>query len=166
LEAAVFYFLAATTIGSGILFMTSKKIVHSVFYCFILFMAVAGLYLLLEAPFLAAAQIFIYGGAVTVLILFVVMVTVTDIHGKLRHNQSALGLLIVVFFGSVLIFAIQATKWPVAKTVAKTGDKSFENLMDRLAETLFKVYYFPFEVAGVLLLAALVGAIYLAREKE
>ncbi|KKL24786.1 hypothetical protein LCGC14_2411850, partial [marine sediment metagenome] len=121
MEAAVFYFLAATTIGSGILFMTSKKIVHSVFYCFILFMAVAGLYLLLEAPFLAAAQIFIYGGAVTVLILFVVMVTVTDIHGKLRHNQSALGLLIVVFFGSVLIFAIQATKWPVAKTVAKTG---------------------------------------------
>ena len=165
MEAIVFYSVAALTIGSGILFMTSKKIVHSVFYAFILFMAVAGIYLILDAPFLAAAQIFIYGGAVTVLILFVVMVTVTDIHGRLKVSHSGIGLIIVVFFASVLVFAIQATKWPVVKTVSRSG-ADLSNFMDKLAETLFKIYYFPFEVAGVLLLSALVGAVYLAREKE
>lgn len=166
MESTLFYILATATIGSGILFLTSKKIVHSVFYCLILFIVLAGVFLMLDAPFIAAAQIFIYGGAITVLILFVVMLTMTDIYGKLKNNQSMVGLLTVAFFGSVLIFAIQATKWPIAKAVTKNTGNALTLLTDKLAEQLFKVYYFPFEVAGVLLLAALVGAIYLAREKE
>ncbi len=166
MESIVFYLLAAATIGSGVLFLTSKKIVHSVFYSFVLFVVLAGIFLLSDAPFIAAAQIFIYGGAITVLILFVVMVTVTDIHGKLESNHSAIALLIVAFFVSVLVFVIQITKWPVTANIVQKTGPALKAVTDELAKQLFKVYYFPFEAAGVLLLAALVGAIYLAREKE
>lgn len=162
MEAVVFYFLATIILLTGILFMTSNKIVHCIFYCFVMFIALAGVFLLLDAPFIAAAQIFIYGGAVTVLILFVVMLTITDVHGSLRASQTSIGLLVVAFFGSVLAFAVQATKWPISKKLIQTGSV----LTNLFAQKLFKIYYFPFEVAGVLLLAALVGAIYLAREKE
>ena len=141
--------------------MTSKKIVHCIFYCFIMFIGIGGLFLLLDAPFLAAAQLFIYGGAVTVLVLFIVMLTVTDLHGSLRNAQSGLALLVIAFFGSVLAFAVQVSKWPVVKN-PDVG----VNVMSRFAEQLFKNYYFPFEIAGVLLLAALVGAIYLGREED
>lgn len=162
MEAFVFYLLAFLILIAGILFMTSNKMVHCIFYCFCIFIALAGVFLLLDAPFIAAAQIFIYGGAVTVLILFVVMLTITDVHGTLRTSQSSMGLLVVAFFGSVLAFAMQATKWPISKKLIQTGSA----LTNRFAFELFKNYYFPFEIAGVLLLAALVGAIYLAREKE
>lgn len=166
MESTIFYILSAVTIGSGILFMTSRKIVHSVFYCFILFITLAGIFLLLDAPFIAAAQVFIYGGAITVLILFVVMVTITDVHGKLRQHQSAIGLVLVAVLFSFMVFGILATKWPIAKNVVRSSGSALSSVTNQLAEQLFKAYYFPFEVAGLLLLAALVGAIYLAREKE
>lgn len=162
METFVFYLLATIILIGGILFMTSNKMVHCIFYCFCMFIALAGIFLLLDAPFIAAAQVFIYGGAVTVLILFVVMLTVTDVHGSLRASQSSMGLLVVAFFGSVLAFAMQVTKWPISKKLIQAGP----DMMSRFAKELFKNYFFPFELAGVLLLAALVGAIYLAREKE
>jgi NADH:ubiquinone oxidoreductase subunit 6 (subunit J) len=162
MEAFVFYFLSALILLCGFLFMTSKKIVHCIFYCFAIFISLAGIFLLLDAPFISAAQVFIYGGAVTVLILFIVMLTVTDIHGSLRNEQSGIALLVVAFFGTVLAFTLQTTKWPITKKFLATGD----SLMDLFAQQLFKNYYFPFEMAGILLLAALVGSIYLARERE
>jgi len=162
LEGILFYAISAAIVGASVLFMTSKKMVHCIFYCFIVFIGVAGLFMLLDAPFLAAAQIFIYGGAVTVLILFIVMLTITDVHGILRYSQSGMGLLVIAFFGSVLTYAIVQTTWPLADKTIEAG----EALMKEFASVLFKYFYFPFEIAGVLLLAALVGAIYLAREKE
>ena len=162
MEIFIFYFISVILIGSAIMFMVSNKIVHSIFYCFIAFISLAGMFLLLDAPFIAAAQVFIYGGAVTVLLLFVVMLTITDVHGEIIHRQSSMAFAVVTLFVIALIFAMQVTKWPITKKIIING----EQLMNIFAETLFKTYYFPFEVAGVLLLAALVGALYLAKEQN
>lgn len=157
MDQLLFYFLAALIIFSGIKFLTVNETIHAVLYFFLTLMSTAGLFFILSAPFVAAMQILVYGGAITVLILFVVMLTTLD-HPNIDALKSGpwqSGAMAGIF----LVFLSMGTFY---EGWSKSGT-TIGNLgtLD-LARVLFKEYVIPFEIASILLLAALIGAIYLA----
>lgn len=162
LEYLIFGVAALITLGAGIAVVTEKNILHSAFFLVLSFFGVAALYVMLEAPFLAVAQILIYIGAIAVLIIFAIMLTRRLLSEDLiqRNAQwfwSALGAL--AFFG-VLALIIFEVNWPALQTAVP------EDPIVLLGEGLLSTYLIPFEIASVLLLAALIGAIIIGREKE
>lgn len=162
LEYLIFGVSALITLGAGIAVVTEKNILHSAFFLVLSFFGVAALYVMLEAPFLAVAQILIYIGAIAVLIIFAIMLTRRLLSEDLiqRNAQwfwSALGAL--VFFG-VLALIVFRVNWPVVQTAVP------EEPIVQLGEGLVSTYLIPFEIASVLLLTALIGAIIIGRENE
>jgi NAD(P)H-quinone oxidoreductase subunit 6 len=161
----LFYLFALLTVGAAAVVALSRNILHSAFSLLAAFTGVAGLFVLLRADFLAAAQVLIYVGGILVLILFAIMMT-RGIHHPAASNES-LGLwrgilLAAVAFG-ILVRLITATAWfggrgpveppPGQATVATLGG------------SLLGTYLFPFELASVVLLAALVAAAVLVRKE-
>ena len=151
---------AIIVLGSlGVVLLTN--IVYSAFLLGGVFMAVAGLYLLLNASFVAAAQILVYVGAVNVLILFAIMLV-----NKKENLQPIKGLQLRKFLSggvcagllALLIRVDLTTPWPLPGPTP-VGEEATE----RLGEHLFTDYLLPFELASVLLLMAMIGAIVLAR---
>jgi NAD(P)H-quinone oxidoreductase subunit 6 len=148
-------------IGTALGVVLLPKIVHSAFLLAGVFISISGLYILLNADFVAAAQILVYVGAVSVLILFAIMLVnkqedYVELPGRtLRKAATA-----VVCFGlfALLGTMVLATPWSLDTTSAPV-----ENTIVALGEHFFSDYLLPFELASVLLLMAMVGAIILAR---
>ena len=162
--ALLFYLTASIAVGSAIFVVLNRNAVYSAILLVLCFFALAVLYLLLEAYFLAVLEVFIYAGAIMVLFLFVIMLLNLGREDALPHFiqlQRALSLLMVVlfFFGIFLIMlnGPGVLHQPVEKFSAG-GIYS-------LGEALFTKYLFPFEVASLLLLVALIGTVYLANKK-
>tara|TARA_Y100001968_G_scaffold157707_1_gene144073 strand:+ start:564 stop:1166 length:603 start_codon:yes stop_codon:yes gene_type:complete len=156
-----FLILSSVIVSGSLAVVLLENIVYSAFILGGVFMAVAGLYLLLNASFVAAAQILVYVGAVNVLILFAIMLVnnkekLKPIEGlktrKLISGFICSGLLILLLRVSV------TTKWNVPGTTS-IGEEATE----RIGEHLFTDYLLPFELASILLLMAMIGAIVLAR---
>ena len=157
-----FIILVFVTVPAACMVVLARDIVHAALFLALAFFGVAGLYLLLDAPFIAAVQVLIYIGAIIVLVLFALMLTgQRRMRVPRRAGAVALpaGTLAVVLF-LLVAFAIHDVRWPVqaARPPAYT--------VAPLAEGLLSVYLLPFEVASVLLLVALVGAILLAKEEQ
>jgi NADH-quinone oxidoreductase subunit J len=158
----LFFIIAGVIVASAIAMLVSRDFVHSVLFLLLALCSFAGLYALLDATFLALLQLFLYAGAVTVVLVFVVMLTrpqVADFRALLQR-QTAYAAVAVLAISAPLLDALVrlAGTLPVAPaTAASTRD---------LAHALMGTYAAPFELASVVLLAALVGAIYLAREAE
>ena len=160
-ELICFLFLGSIVIIGAIGVVFLNNIVYSAFLLGGVFMAVAGLYLLLNASFVAAAQILVYVGAVNVLILFAIMLVNKKEDLKpiksLRLRKTLSGLVC----GGLLTLLVRVdmiTKWNLPGPSA-IGELSTE----RIGEHLFTDYLLPFELASVLLLMAMIGAIVLAR---
>lgn len=156
-----FFVLAAITLVGGLLVAFLRNIMHAALGLMMTFVGVAGIYLLLEAEFVAAVQVLIYVGAISVLILFAIMLTRGLMTRTLapENNQwiAAGGLAILLF--AALFFITIGTNWPLGpQALAGT------NLIPKIGTELVTTYVLPFEVASILLLAALVGAIVIARE--
>jgi NADH-quinone oxidoreductase subunit J len=159
MEFLLFFIFAAMTLLGGIFVVTLRNLVRSVLAMILSFVGVAGLYLTLEAEFLAAIQVLVYVGAVSVLVLFAVMLTqrVADPSRPVNNNQAWLG-----FTGALGIFIIlSATLSPIQWPVLSAQNTS---TIDNLGKQLLGTYALPFEVASVVLLVALLGAIILARD--
>src|SRR5215204_5647514 len=160
-STAVFYLITAITIGSALVVAFSRNIIYSAFSLLGTFMGVAGIYVFLGADFVAAVQVLIYVGGILVLILFAVMLThrITDVEITNRAAGRIPGLLIVAVFVVLLIQTIRETPWVRVKevahqpTTAKIGDLFLEN------------YLLPFELASLVLLAAMIGAVVLSRKE-
>ncbi len=160
-ELICFLILSSIIVSGSLAVVLLENIVYSAFLLGGVFMAVGGLYLLLNASFVAAAQILVYVGAVNVLILFAIMLVnnkekLEPIKGlKTRRFISGAvcsGLLILLLRVSI------TTKWNIP------GPKSIgEEATERIGEHLFTDYLLPFELASILLLMAMIGAIVLAR---
>lgn len=152
-----FYFFATLVIVFALLVVTARDVVHSAVFLLVSMLGVAGLYILLNAEFLAAVQIFIYAGAVTVLVLFVIMLTTTKVlrADLLGEGPSLLSLSISAVLLALLVQVIAGTRWVYGfpTPLKRTTD---------LGVLLFRYYLLPFEVAGIILLVALVGAVVLA----
>ncbi len=160
-EAFVFWVLAVLTVGSAGIVVLSRTLIYSAFALLFTFFGVAGLYLLLGADFLAAAQLLIYVGGILVLLLFGVMLThkIYDLDLKSGTNQLAPGLIVAVGLFVILTTTAVRTGWagrplPPAPTTSAIG-RSF------LGE-----YLLPFEAASILLLVALVGAAMIVRRRR
>jgi len=161
LEPLFFAILAAGVIGAGVAVVVLRRITAQALLMALSFASMAGMFLLLGAETIALFQVLIYVGAITILILFGVMFTKQDDRGYglffQRQTPWAAGLVAVIALPViVLAFSFKDPSTPSPKG----GD------LIPLAASLFTDYAFPFEVASVLLLAALVGAIVLVKRDE
>ena len=139
-----------------------ESIVYSAFLLGGVFMSVAGLYLLLNASFVAAAQVLVYVGAINVLILFAIMLVnkKEDLKPiKYLNSRKLISSTICITLLSLLLRVDLSNNWILADPKLSIGEES----TIRLGEHLFSDYLLPFEVASVLLLMAMIGAIVLAR---
>ncbi len=139
-----------------------ENIVYSAFLLGGVFMSVAGLYLLLNASFVAAAQVLVYVGAINVLILFAIMLVnkKEDLKPiKYLNSRKLISTTICITLLSLLIRVDLSKVWEIANPNLSIGEESTV----RIGEHLFSDYILPFEVASVLLLMAMIGAIVLAR---
>jgi NADH-quinone oxidoreductase subunit J len=160
-STAVFYLIALVTVASAAMVAFSRNIIYSAFSLLGTFMGVAGIYIFLGADFVAAAQVLIYVGGILVLILFAVMLThrITDVTITNRAAGRVPALIVVGILAYLLVQTIRETNWVRAKevvyapTTAKIGDQFLEQ------------YLLPFELASVILLAAMIGAVVLSRKE-
>jgi len=159
MESTLFYMLAAFLIYFSLKVVTTKNLFHSVMSAFVVLMSTAGLFFLMNAKFLGMVQVLIYAGAVTILVIFVVMLTTAGSEYKIAWEKrpSPVSFIFVLVFGGLLAFVILSIEWPIADR------DSLTNVTEILAIRLFTEYILAFEVASIVLLAALVGAIVLAR---
>jgi NAD(P)H-quinone oxidoreductase subunit 6 len=156
-----FVALAATLVLGSLGVVLLPNIVYSAFLLAGVFLSVAGLYLLLNASFVAAAQVLVYVGAVNVLILFAIMLvnkkeTMADVPGLALRRVLSGGVCFGLF--ALLLRVDLTTPWALPGPVPIGEDATI-----RIGEHLFSDYLLPFEVASVLLLMAMIGAIVLAR---
>ena len=167
-ETALFIILAVVTVITAILVIVQRNPVASAIYLIMTLFSLAGIYLLLNAPFIAVIQVLVYAGAIMVLFLFVIMLLNLEKEKRLitRHRlQKVLGVflgiillvLIGMIFNSVLLEGSKG-KFPPEK-VAALGNTEV------VARLLFTDYLLPFEITSVLLLVAIIGAIVLAKRQ-
>lgn len=158
-QVAIFYILAALIVGSGVMVVTLKNVFHSLLFLVLCFFSVAGIYVLLHAEFVAAVQVLIYVGAVTVLLIFAIMMTAKIYSPSVRqlNEQVIPGLIIVGAILIVTLWALSRTAWNVSQDVL-AGQST--NL---IGKSLLTTYVLPFEVVSVVLITALIGAIIIAR---
>ena len=157
----VFIILAVAAVGSAVGMVTSRNVFYSALLLIACLFMVAGFYVLLEAPFLAAVQVLVYVGAIAVLIIFAVMLTERLMSKETRtwNEQWWVALLVAICLAAVLLYVVVTATWQVS-----AGAPPSEAIV-ALGQTLMSTYVLPFEVASVLLLMALIGAIIIAREE-
>ena len=165
--AIIFYIIAFVMILSAIAVATLKNIFHAALFLVLTLFSVAGIYILLSAEFLAAVQVLIYVGAISVLMIFAVMLTaqLTNYNIKQTNEQSLPALLISICFVAVVIFAtatnLKIGGFPLAENPQIIGSNT-----ETLGHLLMRDFILPFEVVSVLLLAALIGAIVIAKRDK
>lgn len=156
----VFLVLAGVMLGAALLVVLGRDIIRSGLWLVLSFAGLAGIYAMLGTPFLAVAQVLVYMGAISVLILFAIMITQskTGPAELVFQRQWWAGAIAAVVLVLMMLGSILMTNWPLAVTeVIPQGARD-------IANSLFGEYLFAFEVVGVLLLAAVIGALYLARK--
>jgi NADH:ubiquinone oxidoreductase subunit 6 (subunit J) len=157
----LFLALAGTMIGSGLLVVTLRDIIRCGLAMILCFASLAGIYVILGAPLIAATQVLVYIGAISVLILFAIMLTQTKAGpARLVFQTQALPAAIASIILAVLVaLTVTATDWGDVGRRIRTGTEG-------LATLLFEEYVLAFEVVSVLLLAAVVGGVFLAKREE
>lgn len=155
-----FLIIAVVSIASALKMVTTKNVVHASLYLMIVLSGVAAVYVILGAEFAAATQVLVYIGAILVLLLFGVMLTRAKIGADtdLDHEQKWIGGLVALAMAAVMGYSLWEAfgdaKLPDDRLVQRTG---------AVADSIFGTYIVPFEALSVLLLAALIGAIVVAR---
>jgi NADH-quinone oxidoreductase subunit J len=166
-EAIAFYFIAACILGFAVLVVSTKDTVHSVLFLVLDFLFVAALYVLLGAQFLAAIQVLVYAGGIVVLYLFVVMLVnlkrPPEAHQD-PHRRTNLGFglaaAVLIELGAIAAYGY-ARPAPIvaAKNYPVSGNT------EQIGWLLYTNYLIPFEIASMLLLVAMIGAIILAKRE-
>jgi NADH-quinone oxidoreductase subunit J len=160
-EEIVFFFVGGAAVLGALGVVVARNVIHSALFLILALMAVAGVFILLAAEFLAIVQVLVYGGAVVILILFAMMLTrVRDAPEALDGPQRPFAALAALAFMVTSIIAVTNTKFP--------GESEEINVVafDDIGDALFTTWAVPFEIASLVLLVALIGAIILARGEE
>ena len=155
-----FWLLAAMTIGGASMIIFSRNLIHAVIFLIISLLGVAGLYLTLSADFIAVVQVLIYVGAISVLMLFAIMLTP---RAERDNSESSLKLpaaAVMVLILTVTVYVALDTDWGAVRQAALADQARL------IGQSLINEYVLPFEIGAVLLTAALVGAIALARQDD
>ena len=170
-QAIAFYFIAACILGFAVLVVSTKDTVHSVLFLVLDFLFVAALYVLLGAPFLAVIQVLVYAGGIVVLYLFVVMLVnlkrPPEAHQD-PHRRTKLGFglaaAVLIELGAVAAWAYVNPAPPLVMDAAVAGMPMTGNT-EQVGWLLYTSYLIPFEIASMLLLVAMIGAIILAKRE-
>ena len=159
-----FYILAAMALVSSLMVVTRRNPVHSAMFLVFTFFCVAGVYVTMSAEFLAAVQVLVYAGGIVVLFLFVIMLVPLSPGLKpARIRQGAIALLVTAMVASAFMVIYGQVK--AAGVVATSAAEPLHGTIDVVGMELYTKYLLPFEVASVLLLVAMVGAVVLARKE-
>jgi NADH-quinone oxidoreductase subunit J len=159
-----FYFLSGLAVLGGILVVTRKNPIHSALALILTLLALAGLYLMLYAPFVAGVQIILYAGGIMVLFLFVIMLVNIDrsIKEEQFNKQWVAGIIAAVaLFGLFLAIFLKA-KAAFSSGVAQLPEDSNTQ---QIGQLLYTNYMFAFEIASLLLLVAIIGAVVMAKKR-
>ena len=167
-QAIAFYVIAACILGFAVLVVSTKDTVHSVLFLVLDFLCVAALYALLGAEFLAAIQVLVYAGGIVVLYLFVVMLVnlkrPAEAHQD-AHRRSKLGFgLAAAVLAELVAVAVYGSAQPAAPLAAAAALPVSGNV-EQVGWMLYTSYLLPFEIASMLLLVAMIGAIVLAKRE-
>lgn len=156
-----FWVLAVVSVGAALAVVLAHDIFRAALFLVLCFFTVAGIYITLSADFLAGAQVLIYVGAIGVLILFAIMLTRESRRGSPSGRLRLPALLIGLLFLVTMIFVVVSTDWHV------TAELPTEPTTTAIAQSIFGEdgFVLAFEIAAALLLAAVIGAIVLVREK-
>ncbi|MFZ0636744.1 MAG: NADH-quinone oxidoreductase subunit J [Candidatus Acidiferrales bacterium] len=164
-DSIMFYLFAAIAVGSAIAMVTRRNAVHSAVCLISTLLATAGIFLQLQAEFLFVVQIILYVGGIMVLFVFVIMLVNLDVavrQMRFNHQSYVAGLLAVVL-GAQLFMALRLGSRgfnlpvPAALTLQPNAEQ--------VGQALFERYMLPFEIASVLLLVAMIGAVIMAKRK-
>lgn len=160
----IFFYFAGVIILSAVLMITRRNPIHSVMFMLLLFFHIAGVFVILNAEFLAAVQLIVYAGAILILYLFVVMLLNIEREKQASRGHrfwpwmTAFGLLIA----AEIVLLVSRGNFPAeaGKTMQVAGGQG----VGALGELLYQKYLIPFEIASVILLVGLVGAVMLAKK--
>lgn len=164
MEHLFFFYFALVIAASSVLVVALRNPIYSALSLLIMFFHVAGLYVTLHAEFLAAVQVIVYAGAILVLYLFVVMLLNLKQDDR-YHRQwpAAAAVGSVLALEAVLLTLLKGRAPPVGPAALGAGGEGLGNT-EALGEVLYSTYLFPFEVASLILLVAMIGAIILAKK--
>ena len=158
----VFALLSLMALGSAVMMLVSKNPVKSVLWLVVVFFAISGHYILLNAQFLAIVNIIVYAGAIMVLFLFVVMLMNlnTEVEQKKNYRLQFIG---IISGGCLLLILLSVLMVPSTSQIVllKVGDSG---LIKKLGKTLFTSYVLPFEISSVLFLSAMIGAVVIGKK--
>jgi NADH-quinone oxidoreductase subunit J len=161
-EFIAFILLATASVLGGILLINFTKVVHMLLAAVLTFVSLAGLYILLSAEFVAGVQVLIYSGAVTIMMLFGIMLTKHNDQsetstGRIRKLLVFAGM---ILFAGVIYYGIYHVDF------GQEAETLHENNTEQIGISLFSEYIIPFELTSIILLAALIGAIVLAKKED
>ena len=171
LDSIIFYFFAGVAVLSAALMVTRRNAIHSAVFLITTLLATAGIFLQLHAEFLFIAQIILYVGGIMVLFIFVIMLVRLDvpIHQMRFRLQRFVAVLVALALGlETTVILLYARKLPGSGLLIQ-GSAPAEKLSPNsevLARSLFSNYLLPFEIASVLLLVAMVGAVVMAKNQK
>lgn len=159
MQLALFVIVAILTLGGAVGVVATRNVVHAALFLLLSLLGAAGAYLLLFAEFLALVQVLIYGGAIIIVVLFAVMLTRSSEYPRINDNrQWPLALITAAVLSGVL----GAAFWLAPDVSAEPQAPAFTGL----AASLFTKWALPFEIASLVLLVALIGAIIIARAQS
>lgn len=168
--ALLFYLFAALAVGSALLVVLLRNPMYGAFALLMSFLAMAGLFLLRQAEFVGVVQIFVYGGGIMVLFLFVIMlVNLQELPKAGRFlGQSPLALAVAVMLTVVLAVMLAGVHFGVVPSdlsVFQSVDGEIVGNTEAVAMSLYRDYLLPFEIASIFLLVAMIGAVVLGRRQ-
>jgi NADH-quinone oxidoreductase subunit J len=162
----LFFFFALIAVAGAIMLIVAREPIHSALSLILVMVSLAALYLLLGAEFIAAVQVIVYAGAIMVLFVFVIMLINMDVsmHQVQFNRQWWLGLLLALVLGAQLTIAVAMGRsgLPLGEPAPATMLEPSTQIVGRV---LFSEYMLPFEVASILLLVAMIGAVVMAKKK-
>ncbi len=171
LDSILFYFFASVAIASGALMVTRRNAIHSAVFLITALLATAGIFLQLRAEFLFIAQIILYVGGIMVLFVFVIMLVRLDV--ALQHIRfsmqkwvSAVVVLVLAVQVGTMLWATRVLPGQGLFVREAAPAARLEPNSELLAKSLFENYLLPFEIASVLLLVAMVGAVVMAKKQR
>ena len=160
----IFFFLSTLALYSAIMVLASRKPIHSLLYLTLSFFTMAGLYILLNAQFLAVVHIIVYAGAIMVLFLFTVMLL--NLNKEERSPKPGWVKILAVLTGSLLMVVLIGVFRSYDLSVVADPSLTQIGMVKNLGKVLYDEYLLPFELASILFLTAMVGAVLLAKKEQ
>lgn len=161
-NSLIFALLSSLSVISALLVIFSRSAMYSVLYLVVCFFSIAGHYVMLNADFLAIVHVIVYAGAIMVLFLYVIMMLNLNRESE-PHKPAMLKLAAVVTGGALLLVLLCSVK--TANQLAPAADNGMGSVQS-VGKVLFTEYVFPFEITSVLFIAAMVGAVVLAKKEQ